>query len=148
MLTRNRWTVWYAASLTLAALVAGNAPTNATDKAEPGAISLELNRIAGVQSGCQLSFVARNNLEQSITRASFEFAFFGSDGLLQRLTALDFRDLPAGKTKIRQFLLPDMKCDTLGRIVVNDEAACEGAPKGSCYGGLATSNRTNIQFGD
>jgi len=114
---------------------------------QPSSLSLELNGTEASQRGCRLTFVAANRLGQDLTRAAYEVALFGKDGLVKRLTVLDFKELPNGETKVRQFDMPDIDCADLGRVLLNDATACEGAEPGSCMKRLETVARGDVAFG-
>lgn len=111
-------------------------------------IDVELNALAPSQKGCVFTFVVGNGLPQSVTKASFEFVQFNGAGTVERMVVLDFRDLPQGKTKVRQFDLPGTKCDNVKRVLINDSPVCEGegiAP-GSCMSGIVTRSSTQVGF--
>jgi len=113
----------------------------------PPSLSLELNGAEASQRGCRLTFVAANRLGQDIARTAYEVALFGKDGVVKRLTVLDFKEIPDGETKVRQFDLPDLDCTELGRILLNGATACEGPEASACMERLETSTRSPITFG-
>lgn len=127
----------------------GELPVFAQDKSEMPApyLAVELNKASPTGSGCRLSFVSKNGLNSDLTRITFEMAFFDRDGGLQRMSVLDFRELPKGRTKIRQFALPETNCSQLGRVLVNDVPVCEGVGETDCYESLALSSRLPVEFG-
>ncbi|WP_274425712.1 hypothetical protein [Chelativorans sp. YIM 93263] len=110
-------------------------------------LSIELNGAEPTERGCRLTFVVKNQLEQDIDRAAYEVALFGKDGLVKKLTALDFQAFPAGQTKVRQFDLADLDCGDLGRVLINGVTACEGADEDACMARLETAARGEIAFG-
>ncbi|MCB1477243.1 MAG: hypothetical protein H6883_08485 [Rhodobiaceae bacterium] len=120
----------------------------AAQAAETG-ISLELNRMEPSSKGCRLTFVAHNGLGRSLTKASYEIALFDRQGLVSRLAVLDFQDLPADKTKVRQFDLSDVNCDDVSRVLVNSAAECngDGLGPGDCMTSLSLRTRAEIEFG-
>jgi len=67
---------------------------------------------------------------------------------LEKLSVLDFKSLPKGKSRVRQFAVKDIRCDDLGQILINDVAACESASKTMCSEKLTLKNRSEIKFGD
>ncbi|MEM9734664.1 MAG: hypothetical protein AAF903_14445 [Pseudomonadota bacterium] len=121
------------------------APAFAQDT-DQATLAVELNTTSDTASGCQLSFVARNTLADSLSQVGFEMAFFDTQGALLRMSTLDFRDLPQKRTKIRQFVIPNAACNTLGRVLVNDVPVCEGLTAGTCYDGLSLTSRVSIKF--
>jgi len=113
----------------------------------PPSLSLELNGAEASQRGCRLTFVAANRLGEDIARTAYEVALFGKDGVVKRLTVLDFKEIPDGETKVRQFDLPDLDCTDLGRILLNGATACEGPKASACMERLQTATRSAITFG-
>lgn len=138
-------------ALLAAPAFAGTAATQEakSQASEPSAVSLELNALEASDRGCRLTFVVNNALGKELTKAAYEIALFSKDGLVDRLTVLDFRELPAGKTKVRQFDLPGTDCSGVGRVLINDATACEGdgvAPE-ACISQLKTATKAEIEFG-
>ena len=135
----------FATQLGLAMLCA---PTLAQDAAAP-ALTLELNALQASAAGCRISFLATNQLGGQLDRAAVELALFDTAGAIERIVTLDFKDLSNGKTKVLQFQLTGLQCDNLGRVLVNDVSACEGAisPASICLDALQTSTRLDITFG-
>lgn len=106
-------------------------------------LAIELNALASSQKGCLFTFVAANGLGQAVSKVSFEFVIFNDKGTVERLALLDFRDLPAGKSKVRQFDVPGIKCETVKNLLINDAPVCEGEglDKGRCMDGLVTRSK-------
>lgn len=121
------------------------APALAQDPQE-AAIRLELNALQATQSACRLTLVATNGLETDIAKVAYEFVFFGREGRVELLTALDLRDLPVNRTRVRQFDLPGVDCGGLSRLIVNDAKACEspGLTPAICLERLETSSKAGI----
>lgn len=106
-------------------------------------LDVELNALASSQKGCLFTFVAGNGLTQDLSKVSFEFVIFNDKGTVERLALLDFRDLPAGKSKVRQFDVPGVKCEGVKNLLINDAPVCEGAgiEKGRCMDGIVTRSK-------
>lgn len=134
-------------SMAVSAALAEDAAKGA--EARPAELSLELNGLQPSEKGCGLTFVISNRLSGDIARAAFEIALFDRTGLVDRLTVLDFRDLPHGKTKVSRFDLPGADCGKVSRILVNTATECSGAgiEASDCIGKLRTSARTEVEFG-
>lgn len=124
------------------------APVLAQETSTPR-FALELNALQPAEAGCRVSFLATNELGAQLDRAAVELALFDKAGSIDRIVTLDFKDLSAGKTKVLQFQLTGLQCDNLGRVLVNDISACEGAiaPASICLDALETSTRLDITFG-
>lgn len=111
--------------------------------------SIELNRLSPSQRGCLMTFVVRNGFAAQLKTSAFEMVVFNKDGLVERMTVFDFGALPAGKTVVRQFDMPKMACDGIGRLLVNDAKSCTGQSlqSANCISALKTGTKTDVQFG-
>ena len=116
----------------------------AQEAAAAKGLDVELNALASSQKGCLFTFVAANGFAQNISKVSFEFVIFNDKGTVERLALLDFRDLPAGKSKVRQFDVPGIKCEAVKNLLINDAPVCEGEgiEKASCMGSIVTRSKT------
>ncbi|XXB66390.1 hypothetical protein WDX12_30895 [Mesorhizobium sp. RIZ17] len=121
----------------------------ASGPAQGPVLSLELNAAQPSEKGCRLTFVVNNALSADLSKAAFEIALFNEVGVVDRLTVLDFKDLPAGKTKVTRFDLAGADCGKLSRVLINSatECASAGVEPAACMLGLKTSTKTAIAFG-
>lgn len=112
-------------------------------------LALELNSVQPSDKGCRLTFVVVNKLGSELTRAAFEFALFNEQGVVDRLTVLDFKELPAGKTKVTRFELPGTQCTSVTRVLINGATECEGQgiEPTACMRQLTTTSKAGIEFG-
>ena len=113
----------------------------------PPQLSLELNAAQPSDKGCRLTFVVNNALGADLSKAAFEIALFNGAGIVDRLSVLDFKDLPAGKTKVTRFDLAGTDCTRLSRVLINSATDCAGVEPGACMRGLKTETKTGIAFG-
>ena len=146
MLIENRLTYALAFGLASAGLVTGTSAA----RAQSGNFELELNTSADAPDGCQLTFVATNNTDVALTKASFEVAVFNSEGLASSLFVFEFGELPLNKTRVVVFSLPAVNCPDVSRLLVNRQDECE-SDKGAeqvCMKSLNASSRVqSIPFG-
>jgi hypothetical protein len=124
------------------------APTLAQEGA-PLSLALELNALQPTETGCKVTFLATNQLGAPLDRAAIETALFDADGAIDRIVTLDFKGLTEGKTKVLQFELADLPCGGIGRVLINDISACEGAGLAptACLDNLKTTTKPEITFG-
>ena len=68
--------------------------------------------------------------------------------IVDRLTLFDFQSLPEGRTRVRQFDLDNTRCDSIGRILINGVAACdgEGLAGPECIDRLTLASRTKAEI--
>lgn len=124
-------------------------PAWAQESAPVPALTLELNGAQASEKGCRLTFVVNNTLGADLSKAAFEIALFNEAGVVDRLTVLDFKDLPAGKTKVTRFDLAGADCAKVSRVLINSATECAGTgiEPGACMRGLKTETKTGIAFG-
>lgn len=124
-------------------------PALAQQAAPAPSLTLELNAAQPSDKGCRLTFVVNNGLGTDLTKAAFEIALFNEAGVVDRLTVLDFKELPAGKTKVTRFDLAGTDCTRLSRVLINSATECAGAnvKPNACMRGLKTETKTGIAFG-
>ena len=77
-----------------------------------------------------------------------ESLFETEAGRVERLTLFDFGTLPAARPRVRQFVVPDLACEALGRVLFNGAETCTGAglAEGACEDGLLLSSRTAVEL--
>jgi hypothetical protein len=126
--------------------VAAVAQAFAQDAAAVSSLDVELDGLAPSQKGCMMTFVALNKLATPINKVSFELAFFNDKNAVDRITVLDFRDLPQGKKRVRQFDMPNVKCESVTRVLINDTPVCDGPATGECMKGLVTRSQVSVPF--
>jgi hypothetical protein len=133
----------------LAAGLPAGRPALAQDAAPARSLALELNAAQPSDKGCRLTFVVTNDLGADLSVAAFELALFNAEGVVDRLSVLEFREMPAGKTKVSRFDLAGADCTKISRILVNSATECAGESiaASDCMKGIRTASKTQIAFG-
>lgn len=122
----------------------------AAEETSPAPVLLvELNDLQPTDGGCRFTFLITNGLGADLTQAAFEIVLFDSEGRVNRITVVDFRDLQEGKSKVRQFNFAGTDCARVGRVLINDATACagEGVAGDACIRSIRTESRTQAVFG-
>lgn len=135
--------------LVAVALLASAGTAGAQSALPSPALVLELNAAQPSDKGCRFTFVVTNNLDAELSKAAFEIALFNEAGVVDRLTVLDFKDLPAGKTKVTRFDLPGTECAKISRVLINHATDCvgPGVEPSACLKSLRTATKSGIAFG-
>ena len=124
-------------------------PTHAqTAQEAPSGLSLELNSVQEVNRACRLTFLVQNQTGDEIEQAAFETVIFDKSGGVVTLSLFDFRDLPADRPRVRQFGLPDLNCDSIGRVLINGANSCvvSGSESNICATELKLSSRLDVEL--
>lgn len=133
--------------LVLGVLLAGAVPALAP--AQPAdRLSIELNTVQDVGGACRLTFVIANDTGKQIDKAVFETVIFDTAGAVVSLSLFNFRDLPAARPRVRQFELPGVACDTVGRALINGASSCivDGAENAICEDALVLRSRLSVEL--
>ena len=131
-----------------AAACAAALGTPALAQEELGArLSIELNAAETEGDACRMSFVVINGHDSDISKAVFETVLFDAEGQVDRLTLFDFGALPAGRTRVRQFMISGTPCDRLGRVLFNGADTCEAETlePAACESDLRLESRSGIE---
>jgi len=132
----------------LALILIGLAPVAAAQETDvTGKVAIELNTVSEGQGTCTLTFMVTNGNAVDIDKLVFETVLFDADGRVDRLTLFDFGALPVGRPRVRQFAVPDLTCDSLGRVLFNGLHTCaaDGLEQDNCAKGLLPSTRVDIE---
>jgi hypothetical protein len=134
----------------LSALATAAAPAAAQQEAGARSLDIELNALQPSEGGCRLSFLATNGLGADIAGVSFETVLFDAAGLVERMSVLDFKEVPAGKTRVRQFDLAGADCGDVSRVLINDARSCDwgGLEPGDCARRLRTTSKAGVPLSD
>lgn len=132
-------------ALSLSLLLTATLPTHAAGDEDTG-LSIELNTLQASDKGCRLTFVAANHFAADVDQASFEVVLFDGKGLVDRMTVLNFKALPAGHARVRQFDIPQVDCGNVSRLLINAARSCEGAglDAQACTAGLQTTSKSDV----
>ncbi len=106
--------------------------------AETAPTTLELNAVSQAGNACRMVFTGQATA--AVDQLVVETVLFDTTGAVKLLTLFDFRDLPAGKLRVRQFDIPETNCSSIGRVLFNDIDSCAGA---GCDSGLTGLSRVN-----
>ena len=117
-------------------------------QAQSGGLSVELNRMDPADGGCSVYFVLENGTGRSFNDLSLDLVMFDAEGVVASRLAVQFAPLPAGKTALRVFDVPDLACSAMGRMLLNDAVGCRDAEgqEGGCLAAVTTASRTEVDF--
>jgi hypothetical protein len=136
----------FRSAILLAALATG--PALAQDGDAEGRLVVELNAAEATAEGCSLSFLLVNTLPERIDSLILEAVLFDPGGQVERLTLFDFGALPAGRPRVRQFVLGQTECSGIASILINGAETCDigGTGSDACESMLETRTRADIDL--
>jgi len=106
-------------------------------------LTVELNKLEDVDTGCQAFFLFQNGLEQNLSEFEMSLAILTPDSIIDRLLTIDAAPLPAQRTTLKLFEIPDTQCTQIGEILLHDIPACtpqNGNPL-DCFSFLELTSR-------
>lgn len=109
---------------------------------------LELNAMQNVEGACRLTFFAQNGTQSDIEKAVFETVIFDASGGVVSLTLFNFRDLPMNRPRVRQFDVPGMACEGVGKALINGANSCvvSATESAICDEALSLESRLSVEL--
>lgn len=135
--------------ISAALALALTATTSAIAQENDTGLRVELNAIDTLGENCRLTFVLQNKMSDDIDQLVAETVLFSDDGGVVLLTLFDFAAVPAGRSRVRQFQVPNTSCDRLGQVLMNgiDTCTISGAASQACARNLEATSRVHIALG-
>lgn len=111
-------------------------------------LHVDLNKVETVDEGCRSFFLFRNDTDMTLTGFEMSLAVLDQGGVISRLLTINAAPLPARRTTLKLFDIPDMDCDSIGEVILHDIATCEAeaGAEPACFNLLALSSRSGIPF--
>ncbi len=111
-------------------------------------LTVELNKLEDVEGGCQTFFLFRNETGQSFESFEMSLAILTADGIIDRLLTIDASPIPAGRTTLKLFEIPDMQCTRIGEVLLHDIGSCrpQNGAEMDCFSILGLTSRASAQL--
>jgi hypothetical protein len=119
----------------LAVALIGAAALPGAAAAEEAPLGIELNKLESFEAGCRSFFLFRNRAEVAFDSFEMALAILDRGGVIDRLITLEAAPLPAQRTTLKLFEIPDIACEAIGTVLLHDITACTAAtgPTGDCF---------------
>lgn len=128
-------------------LIAGALPAAAQEPVPAArALSIELNSLSEAQGVCRVYLIARNDMGVKIDDISVQIVLFDRDEHVSSFLTLKSGPLTVGKSRLMQFNLENVNCDSVSSILVNDITDCsgEGLTPAACLEALKVTSKASI----
>jgi hypothetical protein len=125
-----------------AILLAQTAPLHAQENR----LTVELNKFEdGESGGCRAFFLFRNATDLTLEAFEMSLAVLDTDGVIDRLLTIDAAPLPAARTTLKLFEIPDMACGGISEILLHEIATCrpQNADEMDCFTIVNLVSRTS-----
>jgi hypothetical protein len=115
-------------------------------QAQNARIGVELNKTEAIEGGCRTFFLFRNGSDAEFTGFEMSLAILDTAGVIDRLLTVEAAPLPAKRTTLKLFEIPEIACDQISEILFHDLPKCEaavGAPE-DCFSMIELSSRSPV----
>lgn len=93
--------------------------------AQAAQFDVELNKLEETDTGgCRAFFLFRNRTSDTYEAFSLSVATLDTGGVIDRLLSIDAAPLPAERTTLKLFEIPDTQCTGISEILVHEIEAC------------------------
>lgn len=115
---------------------------------EPAGLAVELNKLEDRGAACRAYLLFENRTGRAYRALKLDLVMFDGDGIVVRRLAVEGAPLADSKTSLRVFDVRDVACADIGRILVNDVLACQGAGGGydDCLAAIRTTSRSRAKL--
>lgn len=133
--------------LSALALLAGQGAAQQAATAEgapPGRLTVELNKLEeDAAGGCRAFFLFRNETGLGFAGFEMSLAIFDAEGVIDRLLSIDASPLPAARTTLKLFEIPEIGCAEVSEILLHEVPSCrpQNAEEMDCYPILDLASR-------
>lgn len=114
--------------------------------AEPGRLLVELNKFEEIEGGgCRAFFLFRNQTKMSFAGFEMSLAILDTNGVIDRLLAIDAAPLPVARTTLKLFEIPDTTCAGISEILLHELTSCQPQNAGEmdCFAILDLNSKTS-----
>jgi hypothetical protein len=113
--------------------------------AQDGGLAVQLNKFEEVEGGgCRAFFLFRNQTGKTFEAFEMSLAILDSSGVIDRLLSIDAAPLPAGRTTLKLFEIPQLGCAQISEVLLHEVPACrpQNEPDMDCFPILSLDSKT------
>lgn len=100
---------------------------------------VELNTATAAQDACRLTFTV--TAPAGLSALETQTVLFDQKGGVRTFTLFDFGTVPEGGLRVRQFDVPQTRCDDVGMILFNSVETCTTAVGNACADVISFTSR-------
>ncbi|MCR8723322.1 hypothetical protein [Frigidibacter sp. ROC022] len=130
----------------LAAVLAGLAgPAPAQD----GKLTVEMNKFEENEGGgCRAFFLFRNQTGKTFEGFEMSLAILDKQGVIDRLLSIDAAPLPADRTTLKLFEVPEIACADISEVLLHEISTCKPQNEDpvDCFPLVTLQSKTTAQL--
>jgi len=113
-------------------------------QAQNNRLTVELNKFEDSETGgCRAFFLFRNQTDLTLEAFEMSLAILDTSGVIDRLLTIDAAPLPASRTTLKLFEVPDLQCNAISEILLHEIGSCQpqNADPIDCFGIIDLTSR-------
>ncbi|PWR01197.1 hypothetical protein DKT77_18760 [Meridianimarinicoccus roseus] len=114
--------------------------------AQDGRLTVELNKFEDSDTGgCRAFFLFRNRTGTAFEGFEVSLAILDQGGVIDRLLTIDAAPLPADRTTLKLFEIPETGCSAISEILLHDVTSCkpQNAEEADCFAVMDLASRAS-----
>jgi hypothetical protein len=126
-----------------------SAPAFAEDAPLQGSgVLIELNKLETSNEACRAYLLFENRSETAFESLKLDLVMFDKEGVVAKRLAVEGAPLPKGKTSLKVFEIGKLRCEGIGRILLNKLTACndDKGALSNCLSMISTTARGSVPF--
>ncbi len=148
-MSETRPAIWAACAVAFlsgsgAAQTSPSPPAGKADVAPKSQLTVELNKLENdATGGCRAFFLFRNETGFGFEGFEMSLAIIDAAGVIDRLLSIDAAPLPAARTTLKLFEIPEINCEEVSEVLLHEIPSCrpQNADEMDCYPILDLSSR-------
>ncbi|MGB8624283.1 MAG: hypothetical protein WCD16_15845 [Paracoccaceae bacterium] len=93
--------------------------------AQEDSLTVELNKFETAEDGgCRAFFLFRNGTDMTFQGFEMSLAILDMNGVIDRLLSIDAAPLPASRTTLKLFEIPQVACGDISEILLHEMPSC------------------------
>lgn len=108
-------------------------------------LTVEMNKFEdGDAGGCRAFFLFRNKTGRSFEGFEMSLAILDTQGVIDRLLTIDAAPLPAGRTTLKLFEIPEIQCAAISEVLLHAIETCKPQNEDplDCFDIISLESRT------
>jgi hypothetical protein len=117
--------------------------------AQQGRLTIELNKFEdNAAGGCRAFFLFRNDTATTFEGFELSLAILNTDSVIDRLLTIDAAPLPAARTTLKLFEIPDIACTSISELLLHELPSCrpQNGEEMDCFPQLDLVSRTSAKL--
>jgi hypothetical protein len=117
--------------------------------AQDGGLTVEMNKFEeNAGGGCRAFFLFRNQSPKTFEAFEMSLAILDQSGVIDRLLSIEAAPLPAGRTTLKLFEIPEIACSAISEVLLHEVSACrpQNEPEMDCFPILSLDSKTSAKL--